>query len=98
MNDEQATEMLAWLRVIGTDPLRVLLGIHVRTQTDWVVFNETDGERNRDQVGRLAGITGRAVGNKWRVWREAGLLVDSPGFPHPRHMANPGAVGFDKPD
>ena len=97
MTEGQANEMLSWLRVIGSAPLRDLLGIHLRSQTDVIVFYETDGQKNRDQVGYLAGISGRAVGNKWKAWKEAGLLVDSPDHPHPRHIAAPSAIGFEGP-
>jgi hypothetical protein len=96
--DDRLDEILAWLRILAISPLRDLLKNHLKTSTDWVVYDETDGKKNRDQVGRRAGISGRAVGNKWKIWRELGLLVDRPTSPYPIHVVSPGVVGMEKPE
>lgn len=97
MSDSRLDEILAWIRIMGSASLRSLLETHIRSQTDWVVFQETNGDRNREAVGTIAGISGRAVGNKWSAWREAGIVIDDPQYDHPRHIASAVSVGFEKP-
>lgn len=97
MSDAHVDEILSWVRIMGASALRDLLGIHIRSETDWLVYESTDGEKNRDQVGRQAGISGRAVGNKWSAWRDAGILIEHPDIKYPRRIASASSVGFEKP-
>lgn len=98
MSDQRIDEILSWVRIMGSASLRSLLGVHIRSQTDWVVFEETNGQRNREAVGKVAGISGRAVGNRWAVWRDAGIVIDDPEHDYPRHIASAESVGLHKSD
>ena len=90
-------ELLAWTRVMATEPFNDLLDRHLKTSVDYDVFEATDGSRNRDEVGKAAGIAGRAVGNRWAVWRAVGIVFDPRGGSHPRHLASASSVGYPRP-
>lgn len=97
MTDEQHQEILNWLRIAAAPALLALLERHIEDETDWIVYEESDGTRNREAVGALADITGRSVGNRWKAWREIGLIIDAPGSPHPRHIASATSLKFSRP-
>ena len=95
MSDNRIDELLNWVRILGAAPLRDLLTLHIRSETDLAAYEATNGERNRDQVGKRAGLSGRAVGNRWASWKEAGIVVEHPDMKHPQRIASAESVGFE---
>ena len=84
--DERLDEIIAWVGVKKAASLRDQLGVHVRTEIDWIVYDETDGHESREAVGELAGIGGRSVGNRWAVWKEARIVIDEPEYESTAHL------------
>lgn len=98
MEDALLTELIMWTRISAGPAYRELLAVHVRTATDYDAFQATDGTRNRDEVGKVAGLSGRSVGTKWKTWRDAGLVVESAEAEHPTHLMSALVVGFQRPE
>lgn len=92
--NEELSELLSWVRIIAVAPLRDLLEEYLDSEESWRAYEATDGSRNREQVAEIAGVSPRTIGNRWKEWREAGLLLDLPNSDYPRHIASASSVGL----
>ncbi len=93
--EDRFDEILRWVRIMAAGPLRDLLREHIQSETDLAVYQASDGARSRDQVGGLAGISGRAVGTRWAAWKEAGIVLENSTKKYPHRIASADSVGFE---
>jgi hypothetical protein len=91
-------EQTKWLRLLGLQALRPLLGQVLRTEKQRAVFEFSDGERSAREVARLAGVGVGSVSRMWSQWIADGLCAESPTAPgRAQHLASLSQLGLEAP-
>lgn len=86
-------ELVAWTKLQARHALVESLVDALSTENDQRIYELTDGSLNGSEVARKAGVSKAAVSQKWKAWRQAGLLIDDWASPGPRHLASLKALG-----
>lgn len=86
-------EILSWLRIQGRPQLQNLLQEVLSTANDRSVYGLTDGTRNGKQVAEQARVAKSTVSEKWKHWREVGILIETGDERKPRHIVSIEALG-----
>ena len=87
-------ELVAWTKLEARDKLVRALDEVLSTDNDHRIYELTDGTRSGAEVARLVGVSKSAVSQKWKGWRQAGLLIDVDGAEGPRHLASRESLGI----
>ena len=87
-------ELVAWTKLQARDKLVRALEDALSTDNDYRIYELTDGTRNGAEVARAVGVTKSAVSQKWKIWRQAGLLIDVDSAEGPRHLASRQSLGL----
>lgn len=96
MSDELGVlllELIAWTKLQTRDALISGLNEALSTANDRKIYELTDGSRTGADVAREVGVTRQAVSQKWKAWRQMGLLLDRPDDSGPRHLASLDSFG-----
>lgn len=87
-------ELVAWTKLQSRDRLTRALDEVLTTGNDLRIYELTDGSLTGAQVARKVGVSKSAVSQKWKLWRQAGLLIDREGAKGPRHLASLESLGL----
>jgi biotin operon repressor len=87
-------ELVAWTKLQARDALVSGLTEALSTDNDRRVYELTDGSRTGADVAREVGVSRQAVSQKWKTWRQMGLILDSPDDAGPRHLASLESLGW----
>lgn len=85
-------ELVAWTRFQNREALRQTLKEVLSTDNDRLIYELTDGSRTGAEVARAADVSKSAVSQKWKAWRNAGIIGDL-GENGPRHLASIESLG-----
>jgi hypothetical protein len=87
-------ELVAWTKLQARDVLLRSLDAALSSENDRRVYELTDGSRTGADVAREVGLSRQAVSQKWKAWRQMGLLFDRPDDAGPRHLASLESLGL----
>jgi hypothetical protein len=69
-------EMLKWTKFSGMQQLKTILQANLKTETEMLVYELSDGVRGTREVARLAGIASKTtVLNYWKKWSKVGIVM-----------------------
>ena len=89
-------EIVLWLRFQNRQALRAVLAEVLTTSTDRRIYEMTDGRNAQPEIAKQAGISQPTVSNKWKAWRNLGIVYELPEEPgRCRHLANLRSVGLE---
>ncbi len=74
-------ELVVWTKFAGMQQLRVILTQAIKTDSESLVFELSDGSRGTREVAELAGLgSNSTVASYWKRWSKQGIVVPTPGF------------------
>jgi len=74
-------ELLKWSRFAGMQQLRNVLSQTLKTETEMLIYELSDGTRGTREVASAAGIGSNAtVAAYWRKWSKVGIVEPSPTY------------------
>ena len=69
-------ELLKWTKFSGMQQLKTILQSNLKTDTEMLVYELSDGTRGTREVARLAGIGSKTtVLNYWKKWGKVGIVM-----------------------
>lgn len=71
----ELSEQTRWLRLLGIQTLRPLLQQVLVTEKQKLVYEASNGARSTREVGKVAGVHHRTVGDLWRDWAALGIVA-----------------------
>jgi biotin operon repressor len=86
-------ELVAWTKFQARGSLVRALSDLLSTENDRRIYELTDGSRNGTEVAGEVGVSKAAVSQKWKAWRKAGVLIESPEARGPQHLASIESLG-----
>lgn len=79
-------ELLKWSRFAGMQQLRNVLGQSLKTETEMLIYELSDGTRGTREVAASAGVGSNAtVAAYWKKWSKVGIVEPTPAF-HGRYQ------------
>jgi len=72
-------ELLKWTRFAGMQQLRSVLSQTLKTETEMLIYELSDGTRGTREVASAAGVGSNAtVAAYWKKWNKVGIVEPSP--------------------
>jgi hypothetical protein len=72
-------ELLKWSRFAGMQQLKNVLSQTLKTETEMLIYELSDGSRGTREVASAAGIGSNAtVAAYWKRWSRVGIMEPSP--------------------
>lgn len=78
-DDALLREVVMWLRFQNREPLRAALTKALTGDSDYAIYELTDGTKSQGEIARALKVAQSGVSNKWRAWRAAGIVYEVPG-------------------
>ncbi len=76
------SELLKWSRFAGMQQLRNILAQNLKTDTEMLAYELSDGSRGTREVAKHAGIgSNSTVAAYWKKWSKIGIVEPSKKFP-----------------
>lgn len=73
-------ELLKWSRFAGMQQLRNVLSQNLKTDTEMLTYELSDGARGARDVASAVRISHTTVLNNWKRWNKVGIVEPSPSF------------------
>lgn len=75
---EELQAQTPWLRLLGLQALKPVLGDTLRTEKQRRAYELSDGVRTTREVASAAGVGAGSVSRWWTTWARLGLMTESP--------------------
>ncbi len=73
-------ELLKWSRFAGMQQLRSVLTQNLKTNSELLTYESSDGTRGAREVAKIAGVSHTTVVSYWKKWAKVGIVEPSPNF------------------
>lgn len=71
-------ELLKWSRFAGMIQLKNILAENLKSETEMLVYELSDGERGTREIARAAGVGSNAtIAAYWKKWSKLGIVESS---------------------
>ena len=93
-------EILKWTRFAGMNQVKTILETQLKTETDKLLYQKSDGTRGLVELGKLVGIGKTTVNNRWKSWVIIGLgeKISIKGGSRFKRSFNLGEFGINVPE
>lgn len=94
------TELLKWSRFAGVQQLRGILIQSLRTDSEMLVYDLSDGTRGTREIAKMAKIGSNAtVAMYWKKWSKIGIVEPSKSFQgRYKHICSMEEAGLKVPE
>lgn len=76
--DSTLNELLKWTKFAGMQQLRSILAQQLKTDSEMLVYELSDGSRGTRDIAKLAGVGSNAtVAVYWKKWSRLGIMEPS---------------------
>jgi predicted transcriptional regulator len=73
-------ELLKWTKFAGMQQLRNVLSQTLKTETEMLVYELSDGTRGTREVATAVRISHTTVASSWKKWNKVGIVEPSPTY------------------
>lgn len=70
---ELLEDMLKWIKVTSIPQVKKLLLDTLPSDKEKIAYHFSDGERNRQEVAKFAGVSTGTISNWWKIWVRVGI-------------------------